>query len=86
MDGGVPMFGGYPIISTHGIAANKIYMFNAGSGDESELKAAVWATSDRFNVLMAKQNPLDDTFGVKISFAAGTGTVYNKQIVQYLGV
>ncbi len=85
-ESGVPMFGGYPIISTHGISANKAYMFNAGSGDESELKAAVWSSSDRFNVLMAKNNPLDDVFGIKISFACGTGTVYNKQIVQYLGV
>ena len=83
-EAGLPLFGGIPIISTHGMTANNIYMLNAGSGDESELKAAVWAESDRFNVLMAKNNPLDDTFGVKISFACGTGTVYNKQIVSYL--
>ena len=83
-EAGAAMFGGYPIISTHGMSANNIYFLNAGTGDDSELKAAVWATSDRFNVIMAKQNPLDDTFGVKISFAGGTGSVYNGQTVSYL--
>ena len=84
-ESGAAMFGGYPIISTHGITANKIYMFNAGSGEDSELKAAVWATSDRFNVAVARLGPLDDEFGVKISFAGGTGSVYNGQIVSYIG-
>ena len=84
-EGGVARFGGYEIKSTHGITANKIYFLNASSGNDSELKAAVWATSDRFNVMMAKQNPLDDLYGVKISFAGGTGCVYCSQVVEYIG-
>jgi len=82
-DAGLPLFAGYPIISTHGITANNIFFLNTGSGDESELKAAIWADSDRFNIIIAKQNPLDDEFGVKVSFAGGTGSVYNGQITQY---
>ena len=81
---GAAMFGGYPIISTHGMTADNMYFLNAGAGEDSELKAAVWATSDRFNVRMDRKNTLDDIFGVKISFAGGTGTVYNKQIARYL--
>ena len=83
-EGGIARFGGYEVKSTHGMTANNIYMMNTSSGEDSELKAAVWATSDRFNVRMDRVNTLDDNFGVKISFAGGTGSVYNGQIVSYL--
>lgn len=87
IDGSIAdVFGGFPIVSTGGVPANNAYMMNASGGDMSELKAAVWANSDRFNVEMARTGPLDDTWGIKISFSVGTGTVYNGQIVTYLPV
>jgi len=83
---GAAQFAGYNIISTSGVPVNNIYFLNTGNGDDAELKAAVWADADRFNVEIARTGPLDDTFGIKISFAGGTGSLWNKQIVSYLPV
>ena len=78
------MFCGYPIISVGGRSASNCSFLNASGGDDSELKAAVWADADRFNVEMARTGPLDDTFGVKIAATVGVNHVYGKQIVNYL--
>lgn len=79
-------FGGYPIVSVGGRSASNCSFLNIGNGDTAELKAAVWADADRFNVEMARTGPLDDVFGVKISATVGVNYVYGKQIVNYIPV
>ncbi len=84
--GEVDLFGGYPVISVNGRSDSNCSFLNAGSGDQSELKVAVWADQDRFTVEMARTAPLDDTFGIKIAASVGVGEVYGKQIVNYIPV
>ena len=77
------MFGGYPMISTQGIPAGRMFLLNAGGGEDSELKVGTWADSDRMNVLMSKESPLDDVFGVRARLDIGVNHIYGKQITEY---
>ena len=58
----------------------------ARSGDDSELKVAVWMDSDRFTVEIARLQANSDLFFIKISATVGVNTVYGKQIVNYIPV
>jgi len=80
------LFGGYKIISVGGRSPSNISFLNAATGDDSELKVAVWADADRFTVEMARTAPLDDVFGIKVAASIGVGEVYGKQIVNYIPV
>ncbi len=80
------IFGGFPMISTHGIPAGRLFLLNAGGGDMSELKAGVWADADRFNIAMGKGHDLDDVVGARIRVDLGVNFVYGKQITEYTTV
>jgi len=79
----VDIFGGYPMVSTQGIPAGRLFLLNAGGGEDSELKVGTWADADRMNVLMAKESPLDDVFGIRARLDIGVNHVYGKQITEY---
>lgn len=79
----VDQFGGFPMVSTQGIPAGRMFLLNAGGGADSELKVGTWADADRMNVLMAKESPLDDVFGVRARLDIGVNHVYGKQITEY---
>ena len=70
------VFGGFPIVSTHGIPAGRVFLMNAGGGDDAEAKVGVWADADRFNVAMGKGHPLDDIVGARIRVDLGVEYVY----------
>ena len=74
-------FGGYPIVSTHGLNAGDMVMTNVGSGDDSNLKLATWADADRMNVKTAPTGPLDDTWGVRILAEMGVNHVIGAEVV-----
>ena len=79
------MFGGFPIVSTHGIPKNRVLMSNIGSGDQSNFKASMWMDSDRNNVKIERLQNNSDLFFVKVAFDFGVNTVYGKEIVNYIG-
>lgn len=76
-------FANIPIVSTHGIPDDRVFLFNAGGGEDSELKVGTWADADRMNVLIAKESPLDDVFGVRARLDIGVNHIYGKQITEY---
>lgn len=80
------VFGGFPIVSTHGIPAGRMFLLNAGGGDSSELKVGVWADADRFNIAMGQAHPLDDLVGARIRVDIDVNFVYGKQITEYTTV
>ena len=80
----VAQFGGFPIINVGGRTDSNISFLNAASGDDSELKVAVWMDSDRFTVEIARLQANSDLFFIKISATVGVNTVYGKQIVNYI--
>ena len=80
---GVDLFAGFPIASTHGIPAGRIFMMNAGGGDMAEAKMATWADNDRFNVKIERLQANSDLFFIKINAEVGFNYVYGKQIVEH---
>ena len=76
-------FGGFPIVSTHGIPAGRIVMGNIGSGDQSNFKASHWMDSDRNNVKIERLQANSDEFFIKVALDFGVNTVYGKEIVTY---
>lgn len=80
------MFGGYPIVSTHGIPKNRIVMGNIGSGDTSNFKASHWMDSDRNNVKIERLQNNSDLFFVKVNLDFGVNVVYGKEVVTYAPV
>jgi hypothetical protein len=76
-------FGGFPIVSTHGIPAGRLVMGNIGSGDQSNFKASHWMDSDRNNVKIERLQANSDLFFVKVALDFGVNTVYGKEIVLY---
>jgi hypothetical protein len=76
-------FGGFPIVSTHGIPAGRVVMGNIGSGDQSNFKASHWMNSDRNNVKIERLQANSDLFFVKVALDFGVNTVYGKEIVLY---
>ncbi len=79
-------FGGFPIVSTHGIPAGRVFMGNIGSGDSSNFKASHWMDSDRNNVKIERLQANSDLFFVKVALDFGVNTVYGKQITSYATV
>jgi hypothetical protein len=77
------VFGGYRVVSTHGIPDDRVFMLNANGGPASEIKIGTWMDSDRMNVYLAKASPLDDVWGIRVRFDIGVEYVYGKQIVEY---
>ena len=77
------MFGGFPIISTHGIPAGRVVMGNIGSGDKSNFKASHWMDSDRNNVKIERLQANSDLFFVKVALDFGVNTVFGKEITLY---
>ena len=77
------MFGGFPILSTHGMPAGRIVMGNTGSGDQSNFKASHWMDSDRNNVKIERLQANSDLFFVKVALDFGVNTVYGKEVVTY---
>jgi hypothetical protein len=87
IDGKIPdFFGGFPIMSTHGIPAGRMFLMNTGGGDDSQLKVGVWADADRFNIAMGKGHDLDDIIGARIRVDLGVNFVYGKEITEYTTV
>ncbi len=85
IDSAMPdLFGGFPIISVGGRSASNCSFLNAGSGDDSELKVAVWADADRMNVEIARLQANSDLFFIKMAATVGVNSVYGKQIVNYI--
>ena len=76
-------FGGFPIVSTHGIPAGRIVMGNIGSGDQSNFKASHWMDSDRNNVKIERLQANSDLFFVKVALDFGTNVVFGKEVVTY---
>lgn len=76
-------FGGFPIVSTHGIPAGRVIMGNIGSGEQSNFKASHWMDSDRNNVKIERLQANSDLFFVKVAFDFGVNTVFGKEIVLY---
>ena len=76
-------FGGFPIVSTHGIPAGRIVMGNIGSGDQSNFKASHWMDSDRNNVKIERLQNNSDLFFVKVALDFGVNVVYGKEVVTY---
>lgn len=76
-------FGGYPIVSTHGIPAGRVIMGNVGSGDQSNFKASHWMDSDRNNVKIERLQNNSDLFFVKVALDFGVNTVFGKEVVTY---
>ena len=76
-------FGGFPIISTHGIPAGRLVMGNVGSGDSSNFKASHWMDSDRNNVKIERLQANSDLFFVKVALDFGVNVVYGKEVVTY---
>ena len=76
-------FGGFPIVSTHGIPKNRIFLGNVGSGDSSNFKASHWMDSDRNNVKIERLQANSDLFFVKVALDFGVNTVYGKEITEY---
>ncbi len=79
-------FGGFPIVSTHGIPAGRIIMGNIGSGDSSNFKASHWMDSDRNNVKVERLQANSDLFFVKVALDFGVNVVYGKEVVTYATV
>jgi len=79
-------FGGYPIVSVHGMPDDRILMGNIGSGSDSNFKASHWMDSDRNNVKIERLQANSDLFFVKVALDFGVNTVYGKEIVNYKGV
>lgn len=77
------MFGGFLIVSTHGMPAGRIVMGNIGSGDQSNFKASHWMDSDRNNVKIERLQANSDLFFVKVALDFGVNTVFGKEIVTY---
>ncbi len=80
---GKDLFAGFPIVSTHGIPAGRIFMMNTGGGDPAECKMATWPDADRFNVKIDRLQPNSDLFFIKINAEVGVNYVYGKQIVEH---
>ena len=76
-------FGGFPIVSTHGVPAGRIIMGNIGSGDSSNFKASHWMDSDRNNVKIERLQANSDLFFVKVALDFGVNVVYGKEVVTY---
>ncbi len=76
-------FGGFPIVSTHGIPAGRIIMGNIGSGDGSNFKASHWMDSDRNNVKIERLQANSDLFFIKVALDFGVNVVYGKEVVTY---
>jgi hypothetical protein len=77
------LYGGYPIVSVNGIPANRIFAFNANSGESSELKVGVWSDADKYNVKIERLQANSDLFFIKINTEVGVQTVWGKQITEY---
>jgi hypothetical protein len=77
------LYGGYPIVSTNSIPANRIFAFNANSGETSELKVGVWSDADKYNVKIERLQANSDLFFIKINAEVGVQTVWGKQITEY---
>ena len=76
-------FGGFPIVSTHGIPKDRVIMGNIGSGDSSNFKASHWMDSDRNNVKIERLQANSDLFFVKVALDFGVNVVYGKEVVTY---
>jgi hypothetical protein len=72
-----------PIVSVNGIPANRIFAFNANSGESSELKVGVWSDADKYNVKIERLQANSDLFFIKINTEVGVQTVWGKQITEY---
>lgn len=77
------MFGGFPIVSTHGVPAGRVIMGNIGSGDQSNFKASHWMDSDRNNVKIERLQANSDLFFVKVALDFGVNVVFGKEVVLY---
>ena len=82
-EAGTYRFAGYPIQSVSKIPANRIFAYNAGSGDDNEIKMATWADADRFNVKIDRLQANSDEFFIKVNAELGVNHVYGKQITEY---
>jgi len=76
-------FAGIQLIPISHIPANRVFAFNAGGGDMSELKVAAWADADKFTVKIDRLAANSDEFFIKINAEVGVNHVYGKQIVEY---
>ena len=79
-------FGGFPIVSTHGVPAGRVIMGNIGSGEQSNFKASHWMDSDRNNVKIERLQANSDLFFVKVALDFGVNVVYGKEVVTYATV
>jgi hypothetical protein len=77
------LYGGYPIVSVNAIPANRIFAFNAGGGEMSELKIGLWANSDKYNVKLERLQANSDEYFTRIDCEVGCQHVWGKQIVEY---
>jgi hypothetical protein len=82
-EAGTMRFAGFEIVPINAIPANRIFAFNTGPGDMAEIKCAVWADSDRFNVKIDRLQADSDEFFIKVNAEVGVNHVYGKQIVEY---
>jgi hypothetical protein len=76
-------YGGFPIVSVHGMPKDRIVMGNIGSGNPSNFKASHWMDSDRNNVKIERLQANSDLFFVKVALDFGVNYVYGKEIVTY---
>lgn len=76
-------FMGYPIVTTHAIPANRVFMMNIGGDDRAALKVGTWMESDRFNVLIDRLQANSDLFFIRIDMAVGVNHLFGKEITEY---
>ncbi len=82
-EAGTYRFAGYPIRSVSKLPANRIFAYNAGSGDMNNIKMATWSDADRFNVKIDRLQADSDEFFIKVNAEIGVNHVYGKEIVEY---
>jgi hypothetical protein len=84
MDGGVPRFGGIPIVSC-GIPENKMLLGVFDASQEGQLQAATWMNEDRSGLLIDRLQNNSELFFIKalfkwgINYRLGSEIVYGKQ-------
>jgi hypothetical protein len=83
-NGGIQSYGGIPVLSTHGLSANKIIVGNMTNSEDSCIKAATWMTDDISFVQIDRLQANSVAHFVKISADFGVHVPFTDEVVYYL--
>ena len=80
-EGGIPTYGGFPVVSVGGMPASTVVFTNAGTSASSNLKMSTWMMSDRTNIQIEPKEAASDLWFVRFGFDFGVNYINSGEVV-----